>query len=271
MVDKTRQDIANVICIKWGNAYGAEDVNRLHAMVRRNIHHHDLRFFCFTDDSEGFHPDIHVRALPIVHLEDPRDLKHIYRKEVGLCDDDLGDLHDERVLFFDLDVIITGELDSMIAYPKDDEFVIINDWNTIGDHVGQATCYSWRVGTLGHIKADFESRPKEVIRHYHTSSQGYLSAMVRKTIGPLKFWPDEWCRSFKFHALPVWYKRPFVAPELPEKTKVLAFHGHPKIEDAILGRWSPKKPPFYKRVYKTILPSPWIKQYWYNDTTSDKS
>ena len=258
-------EIANVICIKWGSAYGAEDVNRLFAMVRRQVSAYELRFFCFTDDSTGFHPDIHVRPLPVVHLEDPRDLKHIYRKEVGLCDDDLGGLHGQRVLFFDLDVIITGELDSMLDYPKGDEFVIINDWNTAGDHVGQATCYSWKVGTLGHIKADFESRPKEVVHKYHTSSQGYLSAMVLETFGPMKFWPKEWCRSFKFHALPVWYKRPFVAPRLPKNTKVLAFHGHPKIEDAILGRWSPKKPPFYKRAYKTILPSPWIKEYWHDD------
>ncbi|MBL4804834.1 MAG: hypothetical protein JKY71_08210 [Alphaproteobacteria bacterium] len=253
---------ANVICIKWGDAYSASDVNRLYKMVRRNLHEHDLNFYCFTDKSDGFNEDIRVYPLPEIHLEDPNDLKYVYRKEVGLCADDLADLNGQRVLFFDLDVIITDEIDSMVRFAKDDEFVIINDWNSDGDEVGQATCYSWRVGTLGHIKQDFESRPKEVVQEYFTASQAYLSAMVRKTIGPLKFWPEQWCKSFKFHALPPWYKRMFEAAKLPEGTKVLAFHGHPKIEDAILGRWSPKSQPFYTYFYKTIQPAPWVKEYW---------
>src|SRR5690606_27235785 len=116
------------------------------------------------------------------HLQNPADLKYVYRKEIGLCDNDLGGLSGQRVLFFDLDVLITDEIDSMIEYAEqlDDgnRLVIINDWNTKNNCVGQASCYSWRVGTLGFIKQDFEQRPKEIVARYYTASQEYLSAKV---------------------------------------------------------------------------------------------
>jgi hypothetical protein len=253
--------IAHVICIKWGTKYQATDVNRLYAMVMRHVQAWEVRFHCFTDDSQGFHDHIITHPLPEVHLADPNDLKYVYRKEVGLCDDDLGGLRGQRVLFLDLDVVVTGSLDPFFSYPQGEEFVIINDWNTKGNHVGQASCYSWVVGTLGFIKADFESRPKEVVAKYFTASQEYLSAQVIARYGALRFWEDAWCRSFKKHALPVWYLRPFVTPKLPEGTRILAFHGDPKIDDAILGRWSSKPVPLLKRTYKTIRPSVWLRDF----------
>lgn len=251
----------NVICIKWGTLYSCQDVNLLYSMVKRNISKYELNFYCFTEITDGLDSGIHVRPLPVMNM-DPAELKYAYRKEAGLCDDDLGGLNGERVLFFDLDVVITGSLDCFFEYATGDDFVIINDWNTKGDHVGQATCYSWRVGTLGYIKRYFEENARSVIARYGTASQEYLSSKIIEKRGSLKFWPEEWCRSFKVHALPSWYKRPFVTPSLPDGTKVLAFHGRPKIQDAIKGVWSPHGTPLHKRIYKTIKPSPWILDYW---------
>lgn len=259
---QTQKPVANVVCIKWGRAYTAHDVNCLQAMVKRNMQKHDLRFFCFTDDVSGLNPEIMAHPLPVMNCN-PEDIKYAYQKEAGLCDDKLGGLTGQRVLFFDLDVVITGELDSFVSYPKDDDFVIINDWSVKSERVGQATCYSWKVGTLGFIKEYFEAHPKEVVDQFYTASQEYLSSKVIEKWGRLKFWPEGWCSSFKFHALPVWYLRPFVEPKLPEGTKVLAFHGHPKIADAIRGVWEPNGLPFFKRIYKTIRPAPWISQYWH--------
>ena len=253
--------LANVICIKWGKAYGAEDVNKLYGMVSRNMKKHVLHFYCFTDDGHNLHKGIIVKPLPKINCAQ-EDIKYVYQKEVGLCDDNLGGLNGQRVLFFDLDVVITGSLDEFVSFPKKDEFIIINDWNTRGNAIGQATCYSWKVGTLGFIKKYFEDNVKEVLKKFHTASQAYLSSKVIEKWGELKFWPEGWCRSFKFHALPHWYLRPFFAPQLPKGTKVLAFHGHPKIEEAIKGVWSIDGVPLFKRLYKTICPSPWLKEYW---------
>ena len=41
-----------VICIKWGNRYGADYVNRLASMIRRNTAQ-PTRVVCFTDDAAG--------------------------------------------------------------------------------------------------------------------------------------------------------------------------------------------------------------------------
>ncbi len=252
----------NIICIKWGDAYGAIDVNTLLSMVTNNVHNFEIRFFCFTDNSEGLNKDVHIRALPVMNCP-PESVKYAYQKEAGLCDDDLGGLQNERVFFFDLDVLITDSLDEMLAYPKDKDFVIINDWNTNGDHVGQASCYSWVVGTLGYVKSYYEANADKVVKKFHTASQEYLSSKIIERHGKLNFWPEPWCTSFKFHCLPAWYLRSFTEPTLPEGTKVLAFHGRPKIDDALIGRWAPPgKVPVWKKIYKTIRPSPWIRQYW---------
>ena len=249
----------NVICIKWGTKYTPDDVNLLYRMVKRNVKRHDLKFYCFTENNEGLDRAIIVKPLPVLNVK-PEDNKYYYRKEAGLCGDNLGGLRGQRVLFFDIDVVITGELDSVIEYPTADEFVIINDWASCGDSVGQASCYSWVVGTLGFIKTDFEKDPKKWVKQFYTASQEYLSYKVIERFGKLHFWPSEWMSSFKFSCLPVWFLRPFVAPNLPKHTRVLAFHGDPKVEDAIIGRWSAKVP-MWKRVYKTIRPSLWLKKY----------
>lgn len=253
---------ADVICIKWGTKYDAADVNRLRAMVAAHLHRHKLRFHCFTDDPRGLDPEIRVHPLPPLHLSDPADLKHGYRKEAGLCADDLGGLTGRRVLFLDLDVVITGPLDDLIAYPRGDEVVMIDDWNSPSRPIGQASCYSWRVGTLGAIKRDFEARPREIVARYGTNCQAWLSGQVRARGHTLRFWPAAWCRSFKVHALPHWTLRRWVEPRLPRDCRVLAFHGEPKMADALAGRWSSAGVPWFKRIYKTLRPTPWLADYW---------
>ena len=253
---------ANVICIKWGDAYSEIDVNTLYSMVSRNTKDHTIRFFCFTDNDKGLRNEVNVRPLPEMHCP-PESVKYAYQKEAGLCDDDLGGLSGERVFFFDLDILVTDSLDEMFAHPKADDFVIINDWNTQGNHVGQASCYSWVVGTIGYVKSYYENNADEVVKKFHTASQEYLSSKIIERYGALKFWPEAWCKSFKFHCLPSWYVRSFTEPALPKETKILAFHGRPKMDDALIGRWAPAgKVPLWKKIYKTIRPSPWIQKYW---------
>jgi hypothetical protein len=122
------------------------------------------------------------------------------------------------------------------------------------------------VGKLGEIKDYFESNSTNVINFFGTASQEYLSDQVQKLFGSLHFWPEEWFKSFKFHCLPVWYLRRLVAPvKPPANTKVLAFHGHPDLNDAINGTWHDKKKhrwKIWKKLYKCCKPTPWIADYW---------
>ena len=48
----TTNDLVNVLCMKWGNKYPADYVNRLYSMVARNMQR-PFRFICLTEDSVG--------------------------------------------------------------------------------------------------------------------------------------------------------------------------------------------------------------------------
>ena len=116
----------NVICIKWGTYYGAEDVNKLCAAIKRNTSY-DVNFYCFTERTEGLNEDIISRPLPVLNVA-PELVFGNHRKASGLCDDNLADLHGQRVFFFDLDSLIVGNLDELFDYPQGNEVYAINDW-----------------------------------------------------------------------------------------------------------------------------------------------
>lgn len=261
----------NVICIKWGTGYAAEDVNKLCSAVRRNTSY-GIDFYCFTEHPEGLSPDVIARPLPVMHVA-PEDNEYAYRKEAGLCDDALGGLTGQRVFFFDLDSLIVGNLDDLFEYPQQDKFYIINDWKhrrgRRKNQIGQASCYSFVVGTLGYVKADFEANPKAIIATYYTASQEYLSAKVIEKYGALNFWPDSWFKSFRFHCMRNYVLRWFLPPKIPKVPglKMIAFHGVTGIREAIDGVWSrdihsPKHPRGYKKLYKHVRPTPWVLDYW---------
>ncbi len=261
----------NVICIKWGQYYGIKDTNILCSAIKRNTTY-DVDFYCFTDDAEGLSPDVIVKPLPVMNVA-PEDNKYAYKKEAGLCDDTLGGLTGQRVFFFDLDSLIVGNLDEFFDYPVDDKFYIIDDWNSRKGKkkgkVGQASCYSFVVGTLGYVKEYFEAHPKEVIAKFYTASQEYLSSKVIERDGKLNFWPDNWFKSFRFHCLPHPLLRWFKVASIPkvDGLKMIAFHGDTGIEEAKAGVWSspnsPRFPKGYKKLYKHLLPVPWVDDYWY--------
>ncbi len=257
----------HIISILWGNAYAEVDINNLYSMICRNSSA-TIKFHLFSDESL---PDLHSEIIrhpePRMNISAEHN-RYAYRKEAGLCDDNLGGLKGQRVFFFDLDVLIMDNLDDLFDFPEGDKFYIINDWNTKGDHVGQATCYSFVVGTLGFVRETFESDPGPIIDKFGTASQEYLSSMVIQKYGKLNFWPEAWFQSFRFHCLPFSFLRHFQTPSLPKPgTKVLAFHGHPDIHDALAGRWSlpdsGKAAKGWKKLYKACRPTSWITNYWY--------
>lgn len=255
----------NVVCIKWGNVYNSDDVNKLYKMVIKNTTY-KIDFYCFTENSEGLNKNIIVKKLPILNTIEEYTNKFGYKKEAGLCDNTLGDLQGQRVLFFDLDVLIVGSLDGFFEFPQNDKFYIINDTNTKGNRVGQATCYSWTVGTLGFIKEYYEKNPKEVVDKFGTACQEFLSEKVIEKFGKLNFWPDSWFCSFRFDCIPRFIPfRYFITPSLPKNRpdlKVVNFHGYPKPEEAIKGIWRVKKGQNWKKIYKVCKPTPWIEEYW---------
>ena len=102
----------NVICLKWGDKFSSDYVNRLFHMVNRNLSI-EHAFICMTEDSTGLETGVKILPLPIDNLE--------------FCWNKLllfGQLPLEgTALYFDLDVVITGNLDSLLEYQPQKDFV----------------------------------------------------------------------------------------------------------------------------------------------------
>ncbi len=265
-----KREPVNIICLKYGTTYGAEYVNKLFGMVMANITV-PFRFYCFTENPDGVDDRVIVKPIPELHDADGKQITGFSRwnKEAGMCDNDLGgyDLRGKRVLFLDLDIIITGNIDSFFSYhEKDDDFIIIKDWSKgkKNTRFGQASCYAFKVGTLGDIKEYYEQHAAAMNKKYKTASQEFLSDMIVKKFGALKFWPEDWVKSFKYHCLPINVLRWIKTPTQPRDAKIICFQGYPNPEDALVGRWVPRgqKVPFLKRWYKHVRPTKWIAEYW---------
>lgn len=92
-----------IICVKWGTAYGPEYVNRLYGMVSRHITG-PFRVVCFTDDKRGIRPEVQTFDLPELGCPHPQRTMGKWRKVV-LWGETLGDLSGPA-LFVDLDSVM---------------------------------------------------------------------------------------------------------------------------------------------------------------------
>jgi hypothetical protein len=253
----------NIICIKWGQGYHATYVNKLKNMVKRNTSF-DIKFYCFTDNSEGLDPDVISKPIPSIKVIP----NGCFKRETAFFSPNLGGLKGKRVYYFDLDVLMVGNLDTLFTYPKDNDFYIINDWASKGDKIGQGSCFSWVISDqYNDITTDYEKNKSDIDLKYGTASQEYLSYKIIEKQGQLRFWPDEWFCSFRFHCLPHPLMRYLQIPKIPktEELKVIVFHGYPNPEEAQKGKWPDKKKhrwKIWKKLYKHCLPTPWIKDYW---------
>lgn len=107
----------HVCCVKWGDAYGPEYVNRLHAMVRRHMLEHDFVFHCLTDDARSLAPEIFTHRLPV-------GLEGWWNKLVLFAPERFPS--GSRIVYFDLDTVIVGSID-VLGYCESD-FAALQDF-----------------------------------------------------------------------------------------------------------------------------------------------
>ena len=78
---RSTSPVKQVICVKWGTAYGPEYVNRLYGMLRRHITG-EFRLVCLTDNAEGLRPEVDAYDLPELGCEWPKKSMGKWRKLV---------------------------------------------------------------------------------------------------------------------------------------------------------------------------------------------
>lgn len=241
----------NVICMKWGTAYGAHYVNKLRAMVGRHLSR-PFRFICFTDDTSGIGEGVELRPMP--EIEVPERYRVSPWRKLAVFTPGLAGL-EGKTLFLDLDVVVTGSIDPFFDYS--DKLAIIENWTQRGRGIGNSSVFCFEAGRYGHVLERYYAEMDTLFNH-HRTDQSFLS----ETLGRegLAFWPDAWVRSFKVHCLPGGPMNWLRTPHLPEDARIVAFHGHPKPDEAIEGRWPKAKWP--GKLYKHVRPTPWVAEHW---------
>ncbi len=241
-----------VICLKWGDRYGSEYVNRLYAMVRRNTKR-DLRFICITDDTDGLRPEVETRPMP------PFDLPETFRfkgfRRMFLFKESLYDL-EGKVLHLDLDLIVTGSIDDFFDHEPDAPYIVAENWTQPGKGIGNMSVFRYEIGTLTKIWERFNTDPLGMLEKY-VNSQTFCS----RTLGSFPMYPLEWCIGFKQTLIPKWPLNFFITPKPPARhVKIVAFTGKPDLEDVIAGQWP--TPKAWKKLYKHVRPTPWLEEIW---------
>lgn len=242
--------MVNVVCLKWGQLYGPDYVNKLYRGVARNLTQ-PFRFVCFTDDPTGIEPPVECQPLPPITL--PQGYEYSALRKIALFAAELHDLTGQT-LFLDLDVIIVDNIDCF--FELEAPFCIIHNWierrKTIfreRPRIGNSSAFRFVIGEQVHVLDDFHANPQRAIDDFPTE-QAYMS----DTVTGLTFWPESWCRSFKRNCVLPPPLNLVATPHIPSGAKIIVFHGHPNPDAAAAGVSGP--------LYKRSLPAKWIDRHW---------
>lgn len=239
-----------VVCMKWGTPYGPEYANTLYNMVRRNTAR-PLRFVCFTDDETGLDPGIETQPLPPIELP-ATHIRKAWRK-IALTQPNLGGLTG-NVLYMDLDVVVTDNIDAFFDFAPDATYCISENWTQRGSGIGNTSVVRLTVGAHAHVYERVMADPDVVL--------GYRNEQILQSewIADKSYWPAAWCVSFKHSLLPPFPLNYLMTAKLKPDTKVVCFTGYPNPPHARDGVWPEKT--WYKRIRKHVRPTPWVAEHW---------
>lgn len=162
----------NVICVKWGNKFTPDFVNRLYTMVDRNLSY-DFRFYCYTDDKQNIRDEVNIIDIPSDHeLEVWWNKLALFQKG----------MFDGTCLFFDLDVVIQNNIDHLLDYldpkyltkvksywkseKKTKYGIDYDDLKSSFDMTNNSSVMLWKANTLSDIWEHFNKDPDYYMLKY---------------------------------------------------------------------------------------------------------
>ncbi|MEB2842912.1 glycosyl transferase [Rhizobiales bacterium RZME27] len=272
-----KTDIKQVICINWGTKYGAPFVNRLYAMVKRNITP-PFTFTCFTDNRAGINEGILCEDLPPLGIDKlPEKTPGIWGKS-RLWNKELGSLKG-TVLFLDLDLMIVGSLDPFFEVGDADDVFMARNQTTPFERLGQSSVLRFTVGKLEPLFQKFNADPQGTADKYRYEQR----FVTRNAPGGVKFFPRKSVLHFRQDCRWPFPLNYVLAPTLPSTARIVLFPRGLHPQHAAEGRYGGSKKalspighltssldgklrngenPFrYLRHY--ILPTPWIHDHWH--------
>lgn len=219
-----------IVCLKWGDKYSPEYVNKLSSMVDRHTSV-DFEFVCFTENSYGIDKNIRIEPLPKIKTQGWWYKPMFLGNELPL--------QKGTLLFLDLDVVVFDNIDKLFNY-EPDKFCIIRDFNRSlrqsWDRMNSSV-FKLPIGKYNNLWQDF----KQQTNKYTGSNRGDQD-MMYKHIKDHVFWPDDWIQSYKWEMRDrnqlqlLNGKRNFKLPGDPKINKdtcIAVFHGEPNPKDCI--------------------------------------
>ncbi len=252
----------NILCMKWGHAYGVDYVNILYRAARAHMER-EFRFICLTDDRTGLDNEIEVFPVPDMGLPAER-IAHGGWPKLGVFAPKLYDV-EGRVLFLDVDIVVTGGLD--IFFEFEGGVRLIREWPQLGHRLsrrralgGNSSVFAFDVGTQSQIYRVFMSDQAAAFGEFR-NEQRFLAAHAQG----LDYWPQGLCLSFKGDLM-----RPvpmnFIWPPrlVPRAARVVVFHGRPLPEEVGQNYW------WGRGFRRGMAPIGWVRDYWQNYRRSDR-
>lgn len=251
--------MGNFICIKWGKKFPAYYVNRLLRGIERH-YEGDIRLICVTDDATDIDPKVEIVPLVRQPFEDAMEeaFKTSKRRgalrKVALFNPELIPDLDGDVLGFDLDVVITGPLNDLFDY-EPDKVCMRFDWleRKRGRFGGHGSVFKFNPKLHGYLYHDLCEDTLKYLQEANFSEQKYTSLRAHAR-DDLRFYPDDWIASFKRDAMRMFPTNYIKQPRLPENTRVMCFHGKPKMEEALVG--------YTGSVIRRTRPAQWLTENW---------
>jgi hypothetical protein len=104
--------------------------------------------------------------------------------------------------------------------------------------------------------------PRLAVEKARGSEQRHTSTEARER-GLFDYIPGDWVVSFKHDCYPAFPLNWLVVPKLPPAARVVCFHGHPKMDEAVAGYTSFSAP------NRTCRPTGWLREIWIDRAVDD--
>lgn len=207
----------NIVCLKWGDKYGPEYVNRLYGMIRRNTTV-PFRFWCFTENEAHIRSEVTTKPLPRA------DEFHSWWNKVWLFSDELPIPKGEQIFYIDLDTLVVNNIDHILIAHNQPMVVLKDFLHGIAKSAGEvgSGLMSWRHGDYTNIWNKFKVNPQRVVQRAHPHGDQWW---VQFCVPDRQYWQDLHpgeIVSFKVHCL----KGP------PPSAKIICYHGRPSIPES---------------------------------------
>lgn len=216
-------------CVIHGDLYSWQYVEKLHRMLQANLTR-PVRMHVFTEAT---------RPVPLPYVR--HDLEEWpamqgrrrawwYKMQM------FNPAHEiEHLLYFDLDVVITGNID-WITHLSSEHFWTIRDFRKIWRPSWQginSSVMSWRVPAFADLWQKFIQTDVDTVARQHAGDQDFLTANIDAR--RLRFFDDNTVQSWRWQVFDGGIdpqtrqpRRPGAGTVINHSAQIIVFHGSPK-------------------------------------------